>query len=48
MRCYTRCYIPARLVREHAPDQGVGSRGWTRTTNLPVNSRTLCRLSYAG
>src|SRR5262245_36696259 len=26
----------------------LGSREWTRTTNLPVNSRTLCRLSYAG
>ena len=25
-----------------------GSRDWTRTSNLPVNSRTLCRLSYAG
>jgi hypothetical protein len=25
-----------------------GSRGVTRTHNLPVNSRTLCRLSYAG
>src|SRR5262245_2175543 len=25
-----------------------GSRGRTRTFNLPVNSRTLCRLSYAG
>jgi hypothetical protein len=24
------------------------SRGRTRTFNLPVNSRTLCRLSYAG
>jgi hypothetical protein len=26
----------------------LGSRGRTRTCNLPVNSRTLCRLSYAG
>ena len=25
-----------------------GSRAKTRTWNLPVNSRTLCRLSYAG
>src|SRR5271165_4613545 len=25
-----------------------GSRDRTRTYNLPVNSRTLCRLSYAG
>jgi hypothetical protein len=25
-----------------------GSREWTRTTNLPVNSRLLCQLSYAG
>ena len=24
------------------------SRDRTRTYNLPVNSRTLCRLSYAG
>ena len=25
-----------------------GSPDWTRTSNLPVNSRTLCRLSYGG
>lgn len=25
-----------------------GSRDWTRTSNLPVNSRLLCQLSYAG
>jgi hypothetical protein len=24
------------------------SRDWTRTNNLPVNSRLLCQLSYAG
>jgi hypothetical protein len=24
------------------------SRDWTRTSNLPVNSRLLCQLSYAG
>ena len=28
--------------------QETGSRDRTRTYNLPVNSRTLCRLSYAG
>jgi hypothetical protein len=27
---------------------GLGSRDRTRTYNLPVNSRTLCQLSYAG
>ena len=27
---------------------GKGSRSWTRTNNLPVNSRLLCQLSYAG
>jgi hypothetical protein len=26
----------------------VGSPGWTRTNNLPVNSRLLCQLSYRG
>ena len=25
-----------------------GSSEWTRTTNITVNSRTLCRLSYRG
>src|SRR5215469_7672534 len=31
------------------PDLGqLSSRDRTRTYNLPVNSRTLCRLSYAG
>lgn len=27
---------------------GLGSEGGTRTHNLPVNSRLLCRLSYLG
>src|SRR5947209_174092 len=26
----------------------IGSPGWTRTTNPPVNSRMLCQLSYRG
>ena len=26
----------------------VGSPGWTRTNNPPVNSRMLCQLSYRG
>jgi hypothetical protein len=30
------------------PDKSGSSRDRTRTYNLPVNSRTLCRLSYAG
>ena len=25
-----------------------GSPGWTRTNNLPINSRLLCQLSYRG
>jgi hypothetical protein len=25
-----------------------GSPGWTRTSNLSVNSRMLCQLSYRG
>ena len=29
------------LVQECSPD-------WTRTSNLPVNSRLLCQLSYGG
>ena len=31
-----------------SPERSHGSRDRTRTYNLPVNSRTLCRLSYAG
>jgi hypothetical protein len=27
---------------------GVCSPDWTRTSNLPVNSRLLCQLSYRG
>jgi hypothetical protein len=26
----------------------IGSPGGTRTCNLPINSRTLCQLSYGG
>lgn len=26
----------------------IGSPAWTRTKNLPVNSRLLCQLSYRG
>ena len=26
----------------------LGSLNWTRTNNLPVNSRLLCQLSYQG
>src|SRR5215469_18709602 len=46
---------PTRMARHEkgpvltGPDLGkFGSRDRTRTYNLPVNSRTLCRLSYAG
>src|SRR5947208_3325668 len=28
--------------------RSIGSPGWTRTTNPPVNSRMLCQLSYRG
>ena len=28
--------------------EGEGSPVWTRTKNLPVNSRLLCQLSYGG
>src|SRR6202012_2332916 len=38
------CADALPLVRGHE----TGSRDRTRTYNLPVNSRTLCRLSYAG
>src|SRR5690606_39802944 len=31
-----------------ASDLGFCSPGWTRTNNLPVNSRLLCQLSYRG
>jgi hypothetical protein len=29
-------------------DRGLRSPTWTRTKNLPVNSRLLCQLSYRG
>ncbi len=32
----------------HAPDLRKCSPIWTRTKNLPVNSRLLCQLSYGG
>src|SRR5205085_1745354 len=37
-------------VEDHYLQQSPGesSRAWTRTKNLPVNSRLLCQLSYAG
>ena len=38
-----------RPTRTRLADPGKGgSRDWTRTNNLPVNSRLLCQLSYAG
>src|SRR5690606_39082118 len=35
---------------ERAPELGAkkSSPAWTRTMNLPVNSRLLCQLSYGG
>src|SRR5829696_4299815 len=35
-------------VDRHDRGSASGSRDWTRTSNLPVNSRLLCQLSYAG
>ena len=35
-----------REVPNEAPD--ICSPGGTRTCNLPINSRTLCQLSYGG
>ena len=31
-----------------ASDLRVCSPDWTRTSNLPINSRLLCQLSYRG
>ena len=41
---------PRRPAGDAVPDcaSGDGSPGWTRTNNIPVNSRTLCQLSYRG
>jgi hypothetical protein len=40
------CGLPQ--AGELTPANRLSSRDRTRTYNLPVNSRTLCRLSYAG
>ena len=32
----------------YASDLRVCSPDWTRTSNLPINSRLLCQLSYRG
>ena len=34
--------------RPQASDLRVCSPDWTRTSNLPINSRLLCQLSYRG
>ena len=39
---------PPTARRAQFSYNGTSSRDRTRTYNLPVNSRTLCRLSYAG
>ncbi|CAJ63899.1 hypothetical protein FRAAL5266 [Frankia alni ACN14a] len=36
------------LINDQASDLRRCSRDRTRTYNLPVNSRLLCQLSYAG
>lgn len=49
-----RCTVPA--PRTEAPELAFApfrgplgcSPGWTRTNNLPINSRLLCQLSYRG
>ena len=35
-------------VSEITEEKGKSSRGWTRTSDKPVNSRLLYQLSYAG
>ena len=35
-------------AREMTEEKGKSSRGWTRTSDKPVNSRLLYQLSYAG
>jgi hypothetical protein len=37
-----------KRATEVAPDLRKSSPDWTRTNNLPVNSRLLCQLSYRG
>ena len=44
--CCTTAIGPGQ--KPHLTCGDVCSRDWTRTSNLPVNSRTLCQLSYAG
>lgn len=36
---------PLRISDKHSSKR---SPDWTRTSNIPVNSRTLCQLSYGG
>ena len=36
------------LLYVSAGQSPIGSPTWTRTKNLPVNSRLLCQLSYGG
>jgi hypothetical protein len=40
--------LPRSMRLGRSERTSTGSRDRTRTYNLPVNSRTLCRLSYAG
>eukprot|EP01047_Picozoa_sp_COSAG01_P033985 COSAG01_NODE_2530_length_7495_cov_76.130206_5_plen_55_part_00 len=34
--------------KRHPKEMGSGSLGWARTSDLSVNSRALCQLSYEG
>jgi hypothetical protein len=40
--------IAAKNINPRLTWAYASSRDWTRTNNLPVNSRLLCQLSYAG
>src|SRR5690625_4318915 len=40
--------LPAGGPVSSSEPRRMGSRDWTRTSNRPINSRMLCRLSYAG
>src|SRR4029453_15054792 len=38
----------SKIAEESGGGEREGSPVWTRTKNLPVNSRLLCQLSYGG
>ena len=46
--CTADCAVPAHMKKDPKGVLFLCSPDWTRTSNLPVNSRLLCQLSYGG